>query len=261
MVVDIFQLNDGHHNKPLDSPALPQSRRSRLSSKAFFAILSILVSLLSVVSALQRAFLSETLKHDYSNHAYPSFFTEPENWSYMMDRYPAHIFSGLGSLELFSANLNLACALIVGGIVAYAPSKGPIKILYALRVPLVLVLATNAALSLAAFLYAFTTYWQSAHFDLAFAFELVRSDLFDIYIRGTFDLATWACETRDLPNFDDGGELRTLCAMASGARWATPILFLLASALFILIWLDQRGEQRLIKARKYRRASWHEDYC
>ena len=78
-------------------------------------------------------------------------------------------------------------------------------------------------------------------------------------IKGTFDLTTWACETKDPPGFDDG-RLSTLCVVGSGARWITLILFPLSFALYIFVWLDQRGEQQLLTTGKNRRASWSEDY-
>jgi hypothetical protein len=79
---------------------------------------------------------------------------------------------------------------------------------------------------------------------------------------GTFDLAMWVCEINSLPNYSDSvaGVLHTLCAVETGARWTTLFVFVSAFSLSVIVWLDRRGEKRLVVTLKSRRASWRDDY-
>lgn len=196
--------------------------------------------------------------------------------------YPACLFEGQETVEIASVSFRIFCALGVGLTIcasdrkplgvslyqdtaqvpqSYRDLNNEYKTTYALQIALVATLAVNAAFSLASFVYAFIGYDISAHYDQAYI-DSRQGSLFnyiDVYDKGTCDLATWVCETKDIPSFDDG-RLSTLCVIGSGARWITLILFPLSFALYIFVWLDQRGEQQLLTTRKNRRASWSEDY-
>ncbi|KAI0528392.1 hypothetical protein GGR58DRAFT_519084 [Xylaria digitata] len=192
---------------------------------------------LAVASVIQLTLAAEAFKRRHSD---------------VIDVYsPANLFNGREALEVLSASLNLASAIVVGGV-SHRPHLETnytlmyrLEILFALRVALVAFLGISAVLSVATFLYAFITHGRSAHFDSA-------------YDESTFDLETWACESRDFLWYDD--ELYTLCVVETGARWTTLFLFLLASALLVLVWLDRRGKKQLVTTWKRQRASWHDDY-
>ncbi|TGJ80749.1 hypothetical protein E0Z10_g8010 [Xylaria hypoxylon] len=229
MSANIFHLTNYDHTKLSDPPSVPRSNYHQLSSKTLFTSLLILSPLLCIVSILQIALSNEAIKRGPHEYIDASFFTEPEKWTERLGSYPAHLFAGQENLELASASLSLY--------------RDWLKTLYTLRIALVVFLAINAVLSLAAFLYAFVAYGWSAHFDLAYALELVNGSFTYIYDKCTFDLGMWVCETKDLPHYDNG-TLHTLCSLAAGARWTTLILFPLAFALFAFVWLDRLGDHR-----------------
>ncbi|RYP77014.1 hypothetical protein DL769_003499 [Monosporascus sp. CRB-8-3] len=241
----------------------PPSRSSRLqrSRKILFTSLFILVPILAVASAVELAFAAEGAKRGPWEWIGSSFFTEPENFSETLSDYPRYIFPDQDTLKLASAGLSLICAVILGGVAWHASVKGPIRTLYFVRIALLVVLGANAVLSLATFLYAFIAHALSAHFDAGYAMELTKLPMRRIYNKGTFDLETWACETKDLPNYDTpAGKVHTLCVVETGARWMTLFVFLLASSLFVVVYLDRRGEKCLVTTWKNRRASWRDDY-
>jgi hypothetical protein len=134
--------------------------------------------------------------------------------------------------------------------------------LYFLRRILLAILGANAVLSLATFFYSFIAHGLSAHFDLSYALEIAEMPFPQVYAKGLFDIETWACETKDLPNFDSFSErnVHTLCTVETGARWMTLFVFLLASSLCLVVCLDRYGEKRLVVTWKNRRASWRDDY-
>jgi hypothetical protein len=126
----------------------------------------------------------------------------------------------------------------------------------------VALLGVNALMALATFLYAFVAHGLSAHFDPEYAMSLVDPRVIYAYGQGTFDLETWACETKDLPHYDEypAGKVHTLCALEAGARWMTLFVFLAATGLFTLACLDWRGEKFLLTTWKNKRVSWRLDY-
>lgn len=131
-----------------------------------------------------------------------------------------------------------------------------------MRLAVVVILGIDAVLSLATFLHSFITHGLSAHFDISHAMELANRPFYTAYDKGTFDLETWACETKDLPNYDSypEGKVHTLCAVEAGARWMSFFVFLLACASCALVFVDHRGARYLMVTWKNRRASWHDDY-
>ena len=133
---------------------------------------------------------------------------------------------------------------------------------YGRRMAVVASLGVNALLALATLLYAFVAHALSAHFDPVYAMSLVDLRVVEGYRKGTFDLGTWACETKDLPHYDEypAGKVHTLCALETGARWMTLFVFLVASGLFAVVYLDWRGEEFLLATWKNKRASWRLDY-
>ncbi|RYP02579.1 hypothetical protein DL765_010726 [Monosporascus sp. GIB2] len=242
--------------------APPRSSRLQLSRIILFTTLFILAPILALASGAELALAAEGTKRGPSRWIGSSFFTEPKNFSEILSDYPMNIFVNQGTLKMASASLSLICAVALGGVAWRASVKGPIRTLYFVRIALLVVLGVNAVLSLATFLYAFIAHTLSAHFDAVYAMELTQLPNRRIYDRGTFDLETWACETKDLPNYDTfpAGKVRTLCAVETGARWMTLFVFLLASSLFIVVCLDRRGGKHLVTTWKNRRASWREDY-
>ncbi|KAI1453701.1 hypothetical protein F4805DRAFT_442527 [Annulohypoxylon moriforme] len=247
-------------------PAPPsQPSRIQLSRKAYFNSLFILSSLSAITSIIELALAAEGAKR--GPPADPSdikgrYFTAPTNMSLLLSEYPADLFTNQDELKTGSASFSLICAVVTTGIAWRACVTGPIRSIFILRQALVAVLGLNSILSLATFLYSFITHGLSAHFSLSFAFEIANPRYLQVYDQGTFDLETWACETKDLPNHDlyPEGQMHTLCSVETGARVMTIFVFLLAFFLFVFVYLDRRGEKRLMVTWKSRRASWREDY-
>ncbi|KAI1140158.1 hypothetical protein F5Y05DRAFT_308230 [Hypoxylon sp. FL0543] len=260
--MDSFELTSRDSNQPdKAAPPLPPSR-FQFSRKVLFTSLLASASLLAVASVIEI-----TLAAEGSQRGPPtdldiggSFFTEPKNFTLVLSDYPANVFGSQDTLKLASASLSLICAVVLGGVAGYAFAAGPVGTLFVLRQALFAVLGVNTLFCLATFLYAFIAHGLSAHFDLSYAVELTKLPYFILYDRGTFDLETWACETKNLPNYDTEGEMHTLCSVETGARWMTLFVFLLACSSFVFVWLDRRGEKQLMTTWKKRRASWRDDY-
>ena len=107
----------------------------------------------------------------------------------------------------------------------------------------------------------FISHWLSDHFDFSYAIKLaLKAGGTSIYSAGAFDLETWACETKDLPNFDVDDKLRTACALERGVRYMTLAVFMFASLLFGVVLLDWRSGKLLMVSWKNRRQSWELDY-
>ncbi|KAI0128343.1 hypothetical protein BJ170DRAFT_621238 [Xylariales sp. AK1849] len=264
--MDSLELTGHDAHQPIKSGQPPQPKRLQLSRRALFTSLFILAPVLAVVSAIEIGLAAEGAKRgppaDPSEWIRASFFTEPKNYTQTLSDYPTDVFSSQDTLRLASASLSLICAVVLGGVAWYASVNGPARTLYWLRHALLAILGVNAVLSLATFLYAFIAHGLSAHFDISYAMELTNMSFGGVYDRGTFDLETWACETKDLPHYDSfpEGRVHTLCTVETGARWMTLFVFLLATSLFVVMCLDRCGEKRLVATWKNRRASWHDDY-
>ncbi|KAI0836715.1 hypothetical protein F5Y06DRAFT_273187 [Hypoxylon sp. FL0890] len=261
MLMDPFKLKDHDGHQPV--PMSPSSRTpAQVPRKVLFTTLFICTPLLVIASVLEIVLAAKGAKLgpgvDWFVGA--SYFTEPHpaDLSQMLSYYPAYFFFGEDTLKLASASLSLICAVALGGVAGYAFVIGPRGALFFLRQRLVVFLGINAVLSQATFLYAFMAHGLSAHFDLSYAMEITKLPSFHQYDKGIFDIETWACETKDLPNYWPEADRHALCSVEMGARWMTLFVSLLACLSFVIAWLDKRGAKHLMVARE-KRASWRDE--
>ncbi len=63
-----------------------------------------------------------------------------------------------------------------------------------------------------------------------------------------FDLETWTCSIKNLPSFRGVSTISQQCTAEMASRTATVIMFILALALFVVVWWDTRQNQALIVA-------------
>lgn len=107
-----------------------------------------------------------------------------------------------------------------------------------------LVLALNFVLALAAFLFAFIQSRVSARIDEQYVEEELLG--FTIYEKDTFTAEIWSCGAAELIHDEYNGEMKKACDMHMGARWLTFTTFIFSSALFAVIFLDSRREGHIL---------------
>lgn len=125
--MDALRLEGRHASKP-QSPSQPS--HPRLPRNVLFIGLFIITPILAIAAVLEVALAAEGAKRGPSTDSFSgaSFFTEPKNISQVLSDYPVSLFAAQDSLKLATGSLSLICAVILGGMLWHASTKGPIKV-------------------------------------------------------------------------------------------------------------------------------------